>query len=57
VDKQNIELNKSSDELIVRVGSFKMHLLLPRQVAAAPSVRARLDNQYLQVYFGGEKDG
>jgi len=57
VDKQNIELNKSSDELIVRVGSFKMHLLLPRQVAAAPTVRARLDNQYLQVYFGGEENG
>jgi arsenite-transporting ATPase len=56
VEKENIELNRSSDELIVRVGSFKMHVLLPRQVAAAPTVRARLDKQYLQVTFGGEKD-
>ena len=56
VEKENIELNRSSDELIVRVGSFKMHMLLPRQVAAAPTVRARLDKQYLQVTFGGEKD-
>lgn len=57
VGKEHIELNKSSDELIVRVGGFKMNLLLPRQVAAARSVRARLDNQYLQVYFGGEENG
>jgi arsenite/tail-anchored protein-transporting ATPase len=57
VDKQNIELNRSSDELIVRVGSFKMHLLLPRQVAAARTVRARLDKEYLHIYFGGEKNG
>jgi len=57
VDKQSIELNRSSDELIVRVGSFKMHLLLPRQVAAARTVRARLDKEYLHIYFGGEKNG
>jgi arsenite/tail-anchored protein-transporting ATPase len=55
--KDHVDLNKISDELIVRVGSFKMHLLLPRQVAAARSVRARLEGQYLQVYFGGGKNG
>jgi len=55
--KDHIDLNKISDELIIRVGSFKMHLLLPRQVAAATSVRARLDSQNLQIYFKGEENG
>ena len=55
--KEDVELNKFSDELIVRVGSFKRSMLLPRQVAACKSVMARLEDQYLCIYFKGDDHG
>lgn len=57
VDKRHIELNKFSDELVVRLGGFKRHLLLPRQVAASKSVKATLDENRLCIDFkGGESE-
>ncbi len=55
IEKKDIELNKSSDELIVRLGSFKRHLLLPRQVAATRSVKAKLIDNYLCIFFKGDE--
>ncbi|MBW2352830.1 MAG: ArsA family ATPase [Deltaproteobacteria bacterium] len=52
IGKGDVELNKVSDELIIRVGSFKRHFILPRQVAASDSVKARLDGEFLSVHFG-----
>jgi len=52
--KKDVELNKISDELIVRVGSHKQHILLPRQVAAMDTVTATLEGRDLLVRFGGE---
>ena len=57
VDKRHIELNKFSDELVVRLGGFKRHLLLPRQVAASKSVKATMDENRLCIDFkGGESE-
>jgi arsenite-transporting ATPase len=55
IDKENVQLNKVSDELIIRIGSFKKHMLLPRQVAAAKSEKAELRNQRLYITFEGER--
>jgi arsenite-transporting ATPase len=52
--KKDVELSRVSDELIVRVGSFKRHVLLPRQVAAAKTVRARMEDRHLYIHFRGE---
>jgi len=52
--KKDVELNKSIDELIVRIGSFKRHILLPKQVAAFDAVKASLDGQHLNIIFQGE---
>ena len=54
IQKKNVELNKLSDELIVRVGGFKRHVLLPRQVAAARKVNARLEGEHLLIHFKGD---
>ena len=51
IGKGDVELNKISDELIIRVGSFKRHVMLPRQVAASNTVKAKLEGEYLSVYF------
>jgi arsenite-transporting ATPase len=55
--KDNVQLTKLSDELIVRVGSMSRHMPLPRQVAASKEVRASLEGQYLFIHFKGEPHG
>jgi arsenite-transporting ATPase len=55
IEKKDIELSKSSDELIVRLGGFKRHLLLPRQVAATSSIKAKLTDDYLSILFKGDE--
>lgn len=55
--KKDVELNKFMDELVVRIGGFKRHILLPRQVASLDPVKAKLKRQYLHIYFKGEQNG
>ena len=57
VEKQEVELSKFSDELIIRVGSYKRHVLLPRQVAACKSLKAKLEDQHLLIHFKGDDHG
>ena len=57
VEKTDVHLNKVSDELIVRVGSFRRHVLLPRHVAALEKVNAKLEDQRLFIRFIGEDHG
>jgi arsenite-transporting ATPase len=57
VTKKDIELNKLFDELIIRIGSFKRHILLPKQVAAFDAVKARVDGQHLNIIFEGGSHG
>jgi arsenite-transporting ATPase len=55
--KDEVELNKVSDELVVRVGAIKRHILLPKKVAASRSVQARLEGNQLLVRFKGDGHG
>ena len=57
IGKGDVEINKVSDELIVRLGSFKRHVMLPRQVAASTRVRARTEGRDLWITFKGERHG
>jgi len=52
-----VQLNKAANELIIRLGGFKKHILLPRQVAAATSVKAKLEGNLLRIHFKGGEDG
>ncbi|MCP4665883.1 MAG: TRC40/GET3/ArsA family transport-energizing ATPase [Deltaproteobacteria bacterium] len=52
--KEDVELNKLSEELVVRVGGFKRHFLLPRQVASSHSIKAVLEGRNLCIYFKGD---
>lgn len=55
--KEDVELNKFFDELIIRIGGFKRNILLPRQVASKEQVNAKLDGQVLDICFEGDEDG
>ena len=57
VTKKDLELNKLHEELVIRIGGFKRHIMLPRQVAALSSVKAKLEGEYLTVLFKGEDHG
>jgi arsenite-transporting ATPase len=55
--REDVELNRVSDELIIRVGGFKRHLILPRQVAASKSIKAKMEDQHLSIFFKGDDNG
>ena len=57
VSKKDVELNKLYDELVIRVGGFKRHILLPRQVSSLNSVSAKMEGEYLNVVFEGDEHG
>ena len=53
-----IDLLKQADELVVRVGSFKRYVALPRAVAGLEPEEATLaDGQVRIVFGGGRSDG
>ena len=45
------------EELVIRIGGFKRHIMLPRQVASLNVVKAKLEGAYLNVLFKGDKNG
>jgi arsenite-transporting ATPase len=53
VVKEHIDLSKISDELILRIGSYRRHILLPKQVASRTSVKAKIEEPYLNITFSG----
>ena len=54
LSKKDVDLNKTYDELIIRIGGFKRHVLLPRPVASLNPVKAVLEGQYLDILFKGD---
>ena len=57
IERSDVQLNRLSDELVIRVGSIIRHMALPRHVAATKEVRARLEGQQLFIHFKGEDHG
>ena len=57
ISKKDVELNKLHEELVIRIGGFKRHIMLPRQVASLNVVKAKLEGEYLNVLFKGDEDG
>jgi len=54
--KEEIELNRLPEEMVIRVGGFKRHIPLPRYVSAYKDVTAKIDGTYLNIIFGGNRD-
>ncbi len=56
VTREEIELTKVGDELIVRVGNFKKNVALPRTFALLTPQKARLEGDNLVVEFESVED-
>jgi len=57
ISKEDVELSKLHEELVIRIGGFKRHILLPRQVASLNSVTAKMEGEYLNLVFKGDDHG
>jgi arsenite-transporting ATPase len=51
VSKADIDLSKSADELIIRIGNFKKNMILPRRIASARPSGAKVEGNTLTVFF------
>lgn len=54
--REDVQINKVGEEIIIRIAGFKKHILLPRPVAARDSIRAKLEGKQLNIYFEGGDD-
>lgn len=54
--KEEVELSKVGDELIIRIGNFKKNIVLPRAYARLEPQRARLEENHLRIDFGGSSE-
>lgn len=56
VTKKEIDLIKIGDELIIKIGNFKKNIVLPRAYAVLEPRKARLEEDYLLIEFGGSSE-
>lgn len=52
VEREEVKLHREDDFLIVRVGSFKRHIPLPRNLQSSPVEEAKISQGNLAVTFG-----
>ncbi len=51
VPKEKIELNKTADELNIRIGNHRRNMVLPQGLAAMQPVGAKMEADYLKIRF------
>ena len=49
--KEQIQLSRRGDELLIDVGTWRRNLVLPRALVSTPTLDARFDDQVLKVRF------
>ncbi|MEB3228991.1 MAG: TRC40/GET3/ArsA family transport-energizing ATPase [Synechocystis sp.] len=51
IPKEQIQLNKTGDELNVRIGNHRRNLVLPQALAALTPAGAKMEEDYLKIRF------
>ncbi|WP_256872896.1 ArsA family ATPase [Candidatus Entotheonella palauensis] len=54
VQKEEIDLTRQAEDLVIRVGNFKRHVPLPRSVVRLKTAGAKMDEGHLIVRFADE---
>jgi len=55
--KEQLGVWVKGDELIIKAGSYKRNIILPRSLAFLPLEGAKFVDDRLEIVFGGEEDG
>ena len=56
VEKENLQLTRSGDELIVHIGNRKRNLILPRVLTSLEVQSAKFDEDTLMITFGADEE-
>jgi arsenite-transporting ATPase len=56
VEKHDLQLTRSGDELIVHIGNRKRNLILPRVLASLEVQSAKFDEDTLMITFGADEE-
>lgn len=51
IPKEQIQLNKTGDELNIRIGNHRRNLVLPQALAALQPAGAKMEEDYLKIRF------
>jgi len=51
IPKKNVQLNKTGDELNIRIGNHRRNLVLPQALAALQPAGAKMEDDYLKIRF------
>jgi arsenite-transporting ATPase len=51
VPKEQVILNKTGDELNIRIGNHRRNLVLPQTLAAMKPTRAKMEEDHLRIHF------
>ena len=57
VERAEIELSRVEHDLVVRIGTFRRRVVLPRALAQLPHTRAKLEGRHLHVDFAAAPAG
>ncbi|HEY8731775.1 MAG TPA: ArsA family ATPase, partial [Candidatus Limnocylindria bacterium] len=49
--KEQVQLSRNADELVLQVGSWRRNLILPRALVAAPTRGAQFEGNVLRIEF------
>lgn len=56
--KEEVEVYRVGDELVLKLGAFRRNIPLPRSaLASCEAIRAKMQEGYLEVFMGGKEDG
>ncbi len=55
-DKKDLSLNRKGDELIIKVGSVKRNITLPRTLQNLNILGAKFESEILKIRFGGKQN-
>lgn len=56
MDKRDLNLNQKGDQLIIKAGSIKRNIALPRTLLDYSITKAKFEDEKLRIWFGGEKN-
>ncbi|MGB5769994.1 MAG: TRC40/GET3/ArsA family transport-energizing ATPase, partial [Crocosphaera sp.] len=54
IPKEKVQLNKTGDELNIRIGNHRRNLVLPQALAALKPSGAKMEEDYLKIRFSNE---